>query len=177
MTIYEYDEYMKTKIFTYKGCLDYELKDMFISPFLLEIGLRFSDYSIVPIPSYVEDDKKRGYNNVIEIFKSLKLPIINCLIKTKDIKQKEQNYEHRQEIKKYIEFDYKYSVKNKKILIVDDIITTGASMRAAIVLMRNNGAKDIKILSIAKRELNEDEILNMKNIKKLWWLLFEYHYL
>jgi hypothetical protein len=33
--------------------------------------------------------------------------------------------------------------------------------------MRNNGAKDIKILSIAKRELTEDEILNMKNIKKL----------
>lgn len=162
LSIYKYDDLIKDKIYLYKGCEDYELKDIFIKPFKFELEIMFDGYNIVPIPSYFEDDQKRGYNHVIEIFNCLNLKMIKCLIKTENIKQKELSYNERQKIENYLKFDEKYKVKGKKILIVDDVITTGASMKAAIKTMQNKGAKKIKILCVAKRELGETNTFSMK---------------
>ena len=167
LSIYEYDELIKEKINLYKGCEDYELKDIFVEPFKLELEAIYDGYKIVPIPSYFEDDQKRCFNHVVEIFKCLDLKMYRCLIKTENIKQKELNYEDRQKIGDILEFDKNFVVKNKKILIVDDVITTGASMKAAIKIIKNNGAKKIKVLCIAKRELEESNTFNTKIKERL----------
>jgi len=167
IAIYEYNPYIRNKIFTYKICEDYELKDFFLKPYKIGINLMFFGYIVVPIPSYKIDDARRGYNHVIEIFNCLSFKIFNCLIKTKDIKQKLLNYEERQEIGKYFKFDSSFDIKNKKILLVDDVITTGASMKAAIKILKENGARKIEILSICKRELNEEEKKHLKNVSIL----------
>lgn len=167
LAIYKYDELIKEKIYLYKGCEDYELKDVFIEPFKLELEAMFDGYIIVPIPSYFEDDQKRGFNHVVEIFKCLNLKMYKCLSKTKNIKQKELNYEERQKIGNILKFDEKFNVKNKKILIVDDVITTGASMRAAIKIMKMNGAKKVKIMCLAKREMDETNTFNTKIKERL----------
>ncbi len=167
LSIFDYTPYIRSKMFAYKICEDYELNDFFLKPFSFEIKLRYFGFVIVPIPSYIDDDIKRGYNHVIEIFKCLNMKIINCLIKTKDVKQKLLSYEERQKISEILRFDEKYSVKGKKILLVDDVVTTGASMKAAINLVKENGAKKIEILSICKRELSEEEKKSLKNISIL----------
>lgn len=160
ISIFYYDGFVKDEIFLYKGCEDYELKDIFVQPFKNELRLLFYDYLVVPIPSYIEDDEKRGYNHTIEIFKALNLAILPCIVKIKNVKQKELNYEERQKIGEVLKFDEKYCIKNKKILLVDDIVTTGASMKAAIKILKNNGAKKIKILCVAKRMLEKNEKFN-----------------
>jgi competence protein ComFC len=167
LAIYEYNSYIRSKMFTYKICEDYELKDFFLAPYKLEFSLLYFGYIVVPIPSYKLDDERRGYNHVIEIFKCLKLQMITCLIKTEDIKQKLLNYDERQEIGKHFKFDSSFNIKNKKILLVDDVITTGASMKAAIKILKENGAKKIKILSICKRELSDEEKKHLKNVSIL----------
>jgi len=167
ISIYDYNSYIRTKMFTYKICEDYELKDFFLAPYKLEIKLRYFNYIIVPIPSFKEDDLERGYNHVVEIFKCLKLKIYYCLIKTKNVKQKLLNYEERQHIGECMEFNKEFDIKNKKILLVDDVITTGASMKGAIKILKENGAKIIEILSICKRELSEEEKKALKNISIL----------
>ena len=85
-----------------------------------------------------------------------------CLIKTKDIKQKLLNYDERQKISEIIEIRPN-DLFNKKVLLVDDVITTGASMKAAINLIQKCQPKILKILVISKRELTEEEKNNLKN--------------
>ena len=104
---------------------------------------------------------------MVEIFKCLDLKMYRCLVKTENIKQKELNYEDRQKIGEILKFDEKFVIKNKKILIVDDVITTGASMKAAIKILKNNGAKKVKVLCLAKRELDESNTLNTKIKERL----------
>jgi len=167
LALFSYNDFIRNKIYIYKGCEDYEMKDFFLSPYLAELKIFYSDFVIVPIPSYLEDDKKRGFNHVIEIFKCLNLQIIPFLIKTKNIKQKELNFEERQKISDILISDKSISLKHKKVLIVDDVITTGASMKAAINLVKLEKPKRIEVLAIAKRIMSEEELKKHKNIKKL----------
>ena len=156
LSIFEYSDYIKSKIYQYKKCEDLELNDLFIMPYILELKTIFDGFSIIPIPSFVEDDEKRGYNNVIEIFKKLDLEILNCLKKTENIKQKELDYSKRQEIGKYMTID-DVDLTRKKILLVDDVITTGASMKAAINLIKQKHPKELKILCIAHTNLKKED--------------------
>lgn len=153
IALYKYDALIKTKIFEYKKCEDYELKDIFISFYINELKIMFKDYVIVPVPSYKEKDEKRGYNHVIEIFKNLNFEIVNCIVKTENIDQKELNFKERQNIYKYMKLNNNYDLRNKRVLLVDDIITTGASMKAVIKLLEETNFKELKILTIAKRVL------------------------
>lgn len=153
LSIYKYDDVIKNKIFEYKGCEDLELNNIFISFLYEELKIRYKNFVIVPVPSYKEKDEKRGYNHVIEIFKILNLEIINCIVKTENIDQKELNFKERQNISKFLTLNKDVNLDNKKILLVDDIITTGASVKACIKLLEKYKFKELKILTIAKRIL------------------------
>lgn len=47
----------------------------------------------------------------------------------------------------------------KKILVLDDIYTTGATMRESLRILKDNGAKEIEYLFFARQE-------SMINLKK-----------
>lgn len=149
-SIYDYDEYIQDNLFKFKGCGDYELRKLFLHPFEKEIRWFFNGYSIVCIPSFHLDDKVRGFNHVEEIFKRLNLPIIKVLEKTKDIKQVDVNAEERKNIKKYLKVKDIDKIYNKKILLVDDVITTGSTLKSAIELLKPGKPKSLKILVVAK---------------------------
>ena len=44
----------------------------------------------------------------------------------------------------------KGKIKNKKIIIFDDIYTTGSTANAIAKILKENGAKEILVLTIAK---------------------------
>lgn len=50
-------------------------------------------------------------------------------------------------------FNRKYSVKEKKILLVDDVITTGATAYSCAKEIKNAGAEAVIILTAAKSKL------------------------
>ena len=120
LTLFYYDVFMKDLIYKFKGCYDYELKDLFLNMYKRELSLLYSGYEMIPAPSYIEDDKKRGYNHVIEIFKNLKLKINEAFLKTEKFKQADNNFKNRKKIKKYIKLKEDV-VLGKKILLVDDV--------------------------------------------------------
>lgn len=151
-SLYIYDERIQELFYQYKHSEDYELKDIFINNYLDELSLKYNGFYMVPIPSYYEDDKRRGYNHVKVIFNNLDLRMIDCLYKTKDVKQKELSKKERSKIGEFISIKKDVNLKNKKILIVDDVITTGSSMRAAINLIEKHKPKKIEILSVAYTE-------------------------
>ena len=159
--IFEYTPYVKELIYKYKGCFDYELKDVFLNLYYKEIRMRYSTYKIIPIPSYAEDDKVRGFNHVVEMFKKLGLEPLPIIEKTAHFKQAENKAKKRSEINKYLVIKKPIDLSNIKILIVDDIYTTGSTMRAAINLVEKLNPKQIRVLVFAKTRAIGNENTNI----------------
>lgn len=160
LSIYEYTPFIKNQIYLYKGCYDYELNETFINLYYKEIKARFSGYKIIPIPSYEEDDKRRGFNHVIEAFKKLGLEVLPIITKTAHHKQADLSAKKRNEISKYLVLNSKNGLDKFKVLIVDDIYTTGATMKAAVNLVERLNPKDIKILVLAKTRAKPEQKTN-----------------
>ncbi len=158
LALYRYDGIIKKLIFQFKGCKDYELRNVFLELFRIELKLRYFKYCLVPLPSSRKSDEERGFNHVIEIFKGLKLPFENVLFKKKEHKQSDGHFKDRIDVDKVIDIKNGGKLKGKNILIVDDICTTGSSIRAAIKLIQKYNPKRIKILVVAKRDFTEEEL-------------------
>lgn len=144
---------MKDLIYQFKGCYDYELKNVFIERFANEISILFKGYIMVPAPSYKDDNLRRGYNHVDEIFKSLKLELVKAFEKSGKFKQAEHGSLGRKRIGKYLNLIDNKNIANKKILIVDDIYTTGSTFNTMVSVLKKAGIKEIKGLFICKTKL------------------------
>ena len=159
--IFDYTPHVKELIYKYKGCFDYELKDIFLNLYYKEIRMRYSTYKIIPIPSYAEDDKVRGFNHVVEMFKKMGLEPLPIIEKTAHFKQAENKAKKRSEINKYLVIKKPIDLSNTKVLIVDDIYTTGSTMRAAINLVEKLNPKQIRVLVFAKTRAIGNENTNI----------------
>ena len=92
---------------------------------------------IIPVPLHPKKLKKRGYNQV-DLFGErlafhLNVPFVkNVLVKTANTKTltKKSRFNRWQSSKELYEVSDVALLKNKKVLLVDDVITTGATIEA-----------------------------------------------
>jgi len=103
---------------------------------------------IIPVPLHKQKLKKRGYNQVEgfgkEIAKALNIPYFdNVLIKIS--KTKSQVFKHRFsrfQSEEVFAIQHSEIIENKHILLVDDIVTTGATLEnCAVQLLKSKGVK------------------------------------
>ena len=151
VAIYEYDDNIKAILYQLKGCYDIELAPVFLNRFKKELHLIYKGYTIIPVPSYRKDDEKREFRHVEEIFKCINLPIIYAIEKVTPFKQAEHTRKDRSHIGQHLQLVKPTAITGKKILIVDDVSTTGATLKALIKLVRSAKPKTIKILVMSKR--------------------------
>ena len=149
-SIYLYKDKIKDLIYQFKVLKDYELKDVFLEYFLEELNYKYRKYIITFVPSYHLDDTNRGFNHVEAMFSSLKNKKICLFKKTINHKQSDQKLYNRTKIKDYIYLDKSKLRGIKKVLIVDDILTTGNTLKSCAKLLTNEGIKDIQLLTICK---------------------------
>ena len=149
-SIYDYNPFIKKLIYQYKGCYDYELNKVFIEAFAREIKLRYFGYTLIPIPSFKKEDEERGFNHVIEIFKNVRLPMLEIIEKTEKHKQATSTVNSRHKVYKVLALNSDIDLSKKRILMVDDIYTTGSTMKSAINLVEKLNPKRIEVLVIAK---------------------------
>ena len=64
--------------------------------------------------------------------------------------------------KKFIEGE---DVKGKKVLVVEDVTTTGGSVIRAVKILRENGAIVDKVITVVDREEGAKERLNEENVE------------
>jgi predicted amidophosphoribosyltransferase len=146
--LYEYNERIRSLLYQFKGCGDIELRDVFLANQAPFLKLLYEGYVLVPAPSFTKNDEERGFNHVIEMFRVLELPYLLAIRKKDDVKQADGNYESRQQIGIHLSFVDGVDVRGKKILFVDDLVTTGATAKACCQMLLDHGAKKVRILAM-----------------------------
>lgn len=119
-----------------------------------ESGLLSSDLLIVCVPMTKEKKLTRGYNQAEELAKNLSLKLglefdSEVLEKRKETsEQKHLLRKERQENVKTAFFVHKRAfVRDKDILLIDDIMTTGATGSACARVLKNAGANKVIFLT------------------------------
>lgn len=122
-------------------------------------NLKQYDY-IVPVPMYIENKNIRGYNQTELLAKSIKDKfeidyIQDAIIKIKqNRKQSSLNEKERVEnVKDTYKLQNSKELKNKKILLLDDIYTTGSTINACREELIKSEADKIDVLVLAKRKI------------------------
>lgn len=158
LVLFYYNDFFKDILFRYKGCYDYVLKDIFLEYNLDYLKRKYKGYSIVLAPSNKESEEKRNFNHLESIFSMLNLPIIKCFYKIKKWKQSDHKYEERANIQNVIKIDKSMLNGVKKVLIVDDVLTSGSTIKTLISLLPTNVDKKVLVLSSNCRFLKNEFI-------------------
>lgn len=144
--LYYYDEFFKELLFKYKGLGDYLLKDVFIHN-KETLKRKYRGYSVVLAPSNETIERRRGFCHLESIFENLNLKIIKCFKKSKEWKQSDKKLNERTEIQNVIKIDKSLLEGVKKVLIVDDVLTSGSTIKTMISQMPPNIDKKVLVLS------------------------------
>lgn len=111
--------------------------------------------AIVPVPIFESKIKKRGFNQALVIgehlSRLLSIPIWDCLIRTRDTKEQYglNKLDRRLNVIDAFSLNMLYNVNNKRILLIDDIYTTGSTVDECSKVLQTGGAKQIYVLTAA----------------------------
>ena len=153
LAIYRYDDNIKSLLYQLKGCYDVELAPIFFNRFKNELRLVYEGFIVVPAPSFYDEDEAREFNHVVEMFKFLNLHIYHLVNKISKFKQAENTKRQRKTIIDHFACESLSEIYGKKVLIVDDVMTTGSTLKAMVSLLSKGQPKVLKILVMAKREM------------------------
>lgn len=146
--IFSYNAAMKDFFSRYKFQGDYLLRYTF-QDILVNKLKTFKGYTIVPIPLSHERLKSRGFNQVTGFLETSRLPYQNLLTK-KDIKA-QSSKTRAERLASQQEYDLLDGVQlPEKILLFDDIYTTGSTLEQAKNFLLKKGVKKIITFSLAR---------------------------
>lgn len=130
-----------------KTILDSELKNLFLK----------DDWLIVPIPLHLKKLRERGFNQAEllakEISQETKIPFgEKVLIKIKNTLSQTtlQEKERKENIKGVFDIKNINLLKNKNVILVDDVTTTSATLEEAAKILKRAGVKLVWGLTLAR---------------------------
>jgi ComF family protein len=149
-----YDGVLKKAInlFKYQGVkrLAKPLSDMIIKMQLPKVEV------LIPVPLFKTRLKQREFNQsaliASHLSKFLDIEIlINCLIKVKDTAPQVglSSRERLRNIRNAFRVSRENLIKGKDILLIDDVVTTGSTIRECSRVLKHAGASDIYVISLA----------------------------
>lgn len=162
MYIFKYEEIIRKSIikykfksqnYRYKSFAEFIIKDKKICGFIKKYDI------IIPVPISKARNRQRGYNQSEIIVRELinkgaNINIAtNVLYKVKNaIPQSSLNKEQRlSNLKNAYEVKNSEIIKNNKILLFDDIFTTGSTAEECAKVLKEAGAYEVRGVNISKR--------------------------
>lgn len=150
--VWVYSKEMRSSIYRFKYDNKREYADFYTEELVRVYGNWIKSLqvdAIVPIPLHKKRKTCRGFNQAevlaCGIGKKLNLPVMpEVMVRTKNtVAQKELNDKERQENVKNAFKIPSNEVKLKKVLLVDDIYTTGSTIDAAAKALKSKGVEKV----------------------------------
>ncbi|MEA2013563.1 MAG: ComF family protein [Verrucomicrobiota bacterium] len=156
-TIFKYKKGARKAIQQYKYSAQTQWLPFFVKSFFTRYPNFQKDIDvIVPIPLHWLKKLLRGFNQS-ELFckiisRKAKIPCKNLLKRVKFTrKQASLSADERQKnVKKAFASKKQHIIIGKRILLVDDVFTTGATLQQATEILINAGAESVSVLTLAR---------------------------
>lgn len=146
--IFTYNQSMKNFFSRYKFDGDFLLRKVF-SSFLSEEFKKYKEYQFVIIPLSPERLLDRGFNQVEGLVEAAGFSYLDLLEKREERASSSKNRSER--LATELPFFIKSGVTiPKKILLIDDIYTTGTTINRVKKLLEEAGAEDVKTFSLVR---------------------------
>ncbi|WP_088041565.1 ComF family protein [Bacillus sp. EAC] len=150
-SIYHYTDVMKEWLNRYKFYGDVTLATMFITDLREYYENNFKHIKIiVPIPLSEERLVERGFNQVEVLGEQAGFPLTKCLKRIHTEKQSKLNRNERLKREQIFSYCGEKKIQNMPILILDDVYTTGKTVRDAAIILLQNGASEVFSLTLIR---------------------------
>ena len=149
ISLYHYNEHLKEIIARYKYRGDYALASIFASD-IKKAAVESGANIYIPIPLSEARLYERGFNQSEALLTMAKLPIAKVLTRKHSEKQSKKSRKERLEQSDVFGVQKIDTIQGEKVLLIDDIYTTGSTIRHAAKVLKNAGAKQIISLTIAR---------------------------
>ena len=152
-SLFTYEGRIRELIRLYKTANQRRFSRLFAEIFAEVIRKEFHGYTLVPVPFRKSRKRKRGWDQVEEICRWLHrvdgFRVQRCLQRIGSTSQKSLDYSRRmQNLRGNIKLRRKKTAP-EKVMLIDDIFTTGATGDACAELLKSAGAQEVKLLTIA----------------------------
>jgi len=132
---YEYDSFFEKLIYQVKENNDETLAPVFLHPYIRDLKKRCLHKTLVLVPSSIKKLESRGFDALRCMIQAVDRDMI-CPFEKDDIKQSQRNVVQRSKIKNHIRLIHPEWITGKDIVLIDDVCTTGYSLKACIDLLK-----------------------------------------
>lgn len=157
---YSYRGEIRKKMIDYKFNDQPELADTFVKLLLNHekiCGFLKNYDIIIPVPMHPKKEKQRGYNQVALVAQKLANRLTLEYVGDVLYKQKQTPMQsslnkdlRKTNVKGVYNTKNIQKIKEKKVILLDDIYTTGSTAEECSKVLKQAGAKEIAVLTIAK---------------------------
>ncbi|MFF2448992.1 ComF family protein [Neobacillus sp. NPDC058068] len=148
-SLFLYNDFLKEVIAMFKFRGDYVLAKLF-APFFKDVLARIAPDLLVPIPLSRERLVERGFNQAAALLIESGFPPSELLTRIHLEKQSKKSRSERIHLPQVFTVEPDISLEGKTVVLVDDIYTTGSTLRHAAKLLKGAGAASIQSLTIAR---------------------------
>ncbi|MEH7075718.1 ComF family protein [Neobacillus drentensis] len=148
-SLFLYNDFLKEVIAKYKFRGDYVLAKIF-SELIKEKLKELTPDLLVPIPLSEERQYERGFNQAAALLTESGFTPDNLLSRVHSEKQSKKSRVERIHLSQVFQVIPEINVIGKKVVLIDDIYTTGSTIRHAAKLLKEAGAASIQSLTLAR---------------------------
>ncbi|MDP4085204.1 MAG: ComF family protein [Bacillota bacterium] len=149
ISLFQYNNFLKEVIARFKFRGDYILSRLFAE----NVKKRISELDIdliTPIPLSTERQYERGFNQAEAIILNAGFDPVNLLTRIHSEKQSKKSRKERIRIPQVFQISAEINLEGKKVVLVDDIYTTGSTLRHAAKVLKQAGSEKVFSFTVAR---------------------------
>lgn len=147
ISYYDYGPNFRSLLLRYKEASDIFLAPVFLHAILIELKLKYAKYTFICAPSRAESLSKRGFMHLELMLEVYGFKTLDYFVNESPIDQTQSPY--RPNIEKYIKIRNEIDLSDKNIVLFDDVMTSGSTLKVCHKLLKNK-PKNLRVISLAK---------------------------